>query len=79
MMLTVRLPCDLEKRLVMVARRTGLTKTRFAREAILRHIDDIEDYYLAKWRLAHGGPRVPLEDVGGSATKRSSPRKKDRA
>ena len=33
----------------------------YAREAILRQIDDIEDDYLARHRLARGGARLKLE------------------
>ena len=35
----------------------------YAREAILRQIEDIEDYYLALRRLARRGSRVPLESL----------------
>jgi len=34
-----------------LARATGRTKTFYAREAILEHIDDLEDVYLAEQRL----------------------------
>jgi len=60
-MLALRLPLDIEKRLESLARKTGRTKSFYAREAILRHIEDIEDAYLARRRLARGGPRVTLE------------------
>jgi RHH-type rel operon transcriptional repressor/antitoxin RelB len=62
-MLALRLPPDIEKRLDALARRTGRTKSFYAREAIVRQIEDIEDYYLAKRRLARGGRRVSLESV----------------
>lgn len=62
-MLALRLPPAIEKRLDALARKTGRTKSYYAREAILRHIEDIEDYYLALRRLARGGPRVSLESV----------------
>ena len=42
-MLALRLPEDIEKRLTALARRTGRTKSFYARQAILRHIEDIED------------------------------------
>ena len=50
-MLAIRLPQSIEKRLEKLARRTGRTKTFYAREAILEHLDDIEDLYLAEDRL----------------------------
>ena len=62
-MLALRLPPDIEKRLDALARSTGRTKSFYAREAIVRHIEDIEDYYLAKRRLARGGQRVTLESI----------------
>ena len=50
-MLAIRLPQSIEKRLENLARRTGRTKTFYAREAILEHLDDLEDLYLAERRL----------------------------
>jgi RHH-type rel operon transcriptional repressor/antitoxin RelB len=60
-MLALRLPPDIEKRLSSLAKKTGRTKSFYAREAILRHIEDIEDYHLATKRLKRGGKRVSLE------------------
>jgi RHH-type rel operon transcriptional repressor/antitoxin RelB len=60
-MLALRLPPEIEKRLDALARRTGRTKSFYAREAILRHLEDLEDYHLARSRLARGGERVSLE------------------
>jgi RHH-type transcriptional regulator, rel operon repressor / antitoxin RelB len=62
-MLAVRLPPELEKRLDVLAKKTGRTKSFYAREAILRQIEDIEDYYLARRRLARGGQRVTLKSL----------------
>ena len=50
-MLAIRLPSEIERRLEALARRTGRTKTFYAREAILEHLDDLEDVYLAESRL----------------------------
>ena len=41
-MLAIRLPENIETRLGLLAKETGLTKTALAREAILEHIDDLE-------------------------------------
>ncbi|ELV07216.1 TraY domain-containing protein (plasmid) [Wohlfahrtiimonas chitiniclastica] len=46
-MLAIRLPDDIEARLTALADQTGRTKTFYAREAILAHLDNLEDYYLA--------------------------------
>lgn len=51
-MLAIRLPPEVETRLQALAQATGRTKTYYAREAILRHIEDLEDIYLAEQRLA---------------------------
>ncbi len=50
-MLAIRLPQDIENRLEALAQRTGRTKTFYAREAIVEHLDDLEDLYLAESRL----------------------------
>jgi RHH-type rel operon transcriptional repressor/antitoxin RelB len=66
-MLAIRLPEDIEKRLDALAKATGRTKTFYAGEAILEHLDDLEDIYLAEQRLAdiHAGRvrTIPLEEV----------------
>jgi RHH-type rel operon transcriptional repressor/antitoxin RelB len=66
-MLAIRLPEEIEERLDVLAKETGRTKTFYVREAILEHLDDIEDVYLAEKRLAdiragNNKPR-PLKDV----------------
>jgi RHH-type rel operon transcriptional repressor/antitoxin RelB len=50
-MLAIRLPADVEQRLEALAKATGRTKTFYAREAILEHLNDLEDLYLAEQRL----------------------------
>jgi len=50
-MLAIRLPPDIEKRLANLALVTGRTKTFYARQAILEHLADIEDHYLAQREL----------------------------
>jgi RHH-type rel operon transcriptional repressor/antitoxin RelB len=66
-MLAIRLPATIERRLGRLAKRTGRTKTYYAREAILQHLEDLEDVYLAEKRLAEvraGRVRtIPLEKV----------------
>ena len=70
-MLALRLPPDIEERLDALAKKTGRTKSYYAREAIVRQIKDIEDYYLAQRRLSRGGPRVSLESLERDLKKRS--------
>lgn len=66
-MLAIRLPSELETRLENLAKATGRTKTFYAREAIVAHLDDLEDLYLAEQRLldnrAGRSESIPLEDV----------------
>jgi RHH-type rel operon transcriptional repressor/antitoxin RelB len=50
-MLAIRLPEQIESRLSALAHATGRTKTYYAREAIIEHLDDLEDLYLAEHRL----------------------------
>ena len=46
-MLAIRLDPKIEKRLTRLAKKTGRTKTFYAREAILEYLEDMEDYYMA--------------------------------
>jgi RHH-type transcriptional regulator, rel operon repressor / antitoxin RelB len=66
-MLAIRLPLSIERRLEKLAKRTGRTKSYYAREAILQHIEDLEDIYLAERALTRirndDEPTIPLEDV----------------
>ncbi len=66
-MLAIRLPPEIEKRLAALAAATGRTKTFYARQAILEHLEDLEDIYLAEKRLTEiytGKTKtIPLDDV----------------
>jgi len=66
-MLAIRLPEEIEERLDVLAKETGRTKTFYVREAILEHLDDMEDVYLAEKRLADiragNSKPAPLKDV----------------
>lgn len=50
-MLAIRLPTEVESRLEALAQATGRTKTFYARQAIVEHLDDLEDLYLAEQHL----------------------------
>jgi len=50
-MLAIRLDADTETRLDRLAKKTGRTKTFYVRQAILEHLQDLEDIYLAAQRL----------------------------
>ena len=62
-MLAIRLPAEIEERLTTLAKRTGRTKTYYAREAILQYMDDLEDTYLAVERLENAGKRWSQEEL----------------
>jgi RHH-type rel operon transcriptional repressor/antitoxin RelB len=62
-MLAIRLPESIEARLGQLAQKTGMTKTALVQQAILEHIDDLEDYYLAEARARKNRKAVSLEDV----------------
>lgn len=66
-MLAIRLPPEIESRLEELAKRTGRSKTYYAREAIVEHLDDLEDIYLAEQRyeeiLAGRSQTYTLEEV----------------
>lgn len=50
-MLAIRLPEDVENRLAALAATTGRSKSFYVREAILEHLEHLEDLYLAEQRL----------------------------
>ncbi len=50
-MLALRLPPEIETRLNDLAKRTGRSKSYYAREAVIEHLEDLEDLYLAEQRL----------------------------
>lgn len=62
-MLALRLSPSIEKRLDKLARKTGRTKSFYAREAILRHLEDLEDAYVALDRVKRPGKRVRQADL----------------
>jgi RHH-type rel operon transcriptional repressor/antitoxin RelB len=66
-MLAVRLDEATEKRLEALADMTGRTKTFYAREAILAHLEDLEDFYLAEERMKsfRDGDAIPLAQLKG--------------
>jgi RHH-type rel operon transcriptional repressor/antitoxin RelB len=67
MPISLRLPEDVERRLAALSALTGRSKTFYATEAIVEHIDDLEDAHLAaevRARVRAGTEvRVPLSDL----------------
>ena len=62
-MLAIQLPLKIEKRLAALAEKSGRTKTFYAREAILTHLEDLEDIYLASKRLRRAARSYSSKEV----------------
>lgn len=62
-MLAIRISHDIENRLEKLSHRTGRTKTYYAREALLRYIEDMEDEFLAVSRIEAPTKRWTLEEL----------------
>lgn len=62
-MLGIRLDPELERRLSDLAKKTGRSKSYYAREAIRQFLEDREDYLLGLAALEKKGPRISLEDL----------------
>ncbi len=66
-MLGVRLAPEIQARLTALAQATGRSKAFYVREAILEHLDDLEDIYLAEKEVedirAGRSQTVPIEEV----------------
>jgi RHH-type transcriptional regulator, rel operon repressor / antitoxin RelB len=67
MPISLRLPVDVEDRLAALSTLTGRSKTFYATQAIVEHVDDLEDAYLSseiRARVQVGTePRIPLSDL----------------
>lgn len=62
-MIAVRLPQEIEFRLDELAKKTGRTKTFYVREAILEHLEELEDAYIAVERLSNPGKTITLDEL----------------
>lgn len=75
-MLALRLPPELEKRLDDLAKKTGRTKSFYARQAIIEYIDDLEDLAMAELALREDdGTRYTLAEVLAESGDREKPAK----
>ena|SRR5256885_6769567 len=78
-MLALKLPSEVEKRLEKAARGTGRTKASLVREAILRYLDDLEDVNVAIERLEKPGKRWTLAELGNGVEPHLVPRSSARS
>ncbi|MGO8818590.1 MAG: TraY domain-containing protein [Terriglobia bacterium] len=62
-MLSIRLDPDIERRLTELARRTGRTKSYYARELVEGNLEDLENRYLAEARLEKRRPPLSSRQV----------------
>jgi len=62
-MLTLRVPASLDKRLERLARRTGRSKSFYAKRALAEFLEEQEDYLIAVSRLEDDLPSIPLAEV----------------
>ena len=63
----VRLPDEIDERLSRLSERTGRSKSQYVKDALLEHLDDIEDAAMAAeayrdFRLS-GEPSIPAAEV----------------
>jgi RHH-type transcriptional regulator, rel operon repressor / antitoxin RelB len=61
--LCIRLPDEIDKRLDSLSTKTGRTKTYYVREAIIDHLEEMEDTYIALRRLEKPGKTYSLDEV----------------
>lgn len=62
-MLSIRLAPEIMERLELLADKTGRTKSFYAREAILRYLEDMEDTFIAIERLEKPEKRWTLAEL----------------
>jgi len=62
-MLGIRLEPGLERRLARLAKKTGRSKSYYAREAIRQFLEDREDYLLGITVLERNEPTISLDEM----------------
>lgn len=62
-MLGIRLEPELEARLTALAKKTGRSKSYYAREAIKQFLEDREDYLSAVAAIERYEPDINLEEL----------------
>ena len=61
--LCIRLPDKIDERLSNLSSQTGRTKSYYVREAILEHLEELEDTYIALRRLEKPEKTYSLDEV----------------
>jgi len=62
-MLGIRLEPGLERRLAKLAKKTGRSKSYYARQAIRQFLEDREDYLLGISVLERNEPTISLDEL----------------
>ena len=62
-MLSIRLDPELEQRLDHLAKTTGRSKSYYVRQLLEEHIEDLEDRYIAEYRLENRQPALTSQQV----------------
>ena len=62
-MVAVRLPQEMEKRLNVLSRKTGRTKSFYIRQALEEHLEEMEDVYMAEERFRTLDKTVSLDEL----------------
>jgi len=63
MAIALKISPELDKRLTALAKKTHRSKSYYAREALEQHIEELEDYYLAKTIAENPGKIYTSEEV----------------
>jgi RHH-type rel operon transcriptional repressor/antitoxin RelB len=71
-MIAIRLPKEIELRLNTLATSTGRTKSYYVREALIKHLSNIENIYMSEQRRQSTRTGNPRPAAIKTATKRRS-------
>lgn len=63
MAIALKVSPELDKRLTALAKKTHRSKSFYAREALARYIEDLEDFYLASAVKDNPGKLYTLEEA----------------
>lgn len=65
MITSIRLPKELEKKLIALSTITGKKKSSFIVEALTEYLEDLEDYYVVSERMREYDPTesVSLDEI----------------